>query len=513
VNSLRIDPEQLPLNGIAAPVNNASFSAEPAGGVDLAHLLPTMLRRFEGGNLRYVVMRNYQGYPRWGYKPDIGLLVDDCDIDLLIKLFRQTCDELGYAFFREVPGRNNVVLMALRTVTDSVSRTRLESVKVDARTYESFSLTRWHRSFHPLSYKVFLDDTRRRRIVQDNCVFHVYEPLDEFIMLFKQWRRKRRERYRNLIIERLAEPQLRKWFRETVGTTSIEPQQMIAADYEAAIHDSWLWRMAQWQYGRSTSWRMIRTHWRALVVVLRQLRPRRAPMIYFTGPDGCGKSTVLESVKQTLAGGVIDERVRFRHFYSFKNVLLHITRWLWWLKSGQNPEQSGEAKPRRIDNMTVRDRDTGRRSWRLRKLLALLVGLIDIRISYLAAWWCRWRGIVVLVETSPYDIFAKYHMPEFPWIERVFAPLLPRPNLCFVLRANPQSIVARKAELTVEEITDFYQRVDRVISYAGIQNRAVSLPTDVSPDLTFARAAAEVINQIGLARIDAQPQTLHWHDR
>ena len=73
--------------------------------------------------------------------------------------------------------------------------------------------------------------------------------------------------------------------------------------------------------------------------------------------------------------------------------------------------------------------------------------------------------------------------------------------------------VARKAELTVEEITDFYHRVDRVISYAGIQNRAVLLPTDVSPDLTFARAAAEVINQIGLARIDAQPQTLHWHDR
>ena len=141
------------------------------------------------------------------------------------------------------------------------------------------------------------------------------------------------------------------------------------------------------------------------------------------------------------------------------------------------------------------------------------MGLIDIRISYLAAWWCRWRGIVVLVETSPYDVFVKYHMPEFPWVERVFAPLLPRPNLCFVLRANPQSIVARKAELTVEEITDFYHRVDRVISYAGIQNRAVSLPTDVSPDLTYARAAAEVINQIGLARIDAQPQTLHWHDR
>jgi hypothetical protein len=132
--------------------------------------------------------------------------------------------------------------------------------------------------------------------------------------------------------------------------------------------------------------------------------------------------------------------------------------------------------------MTVRDRDTGRRAWRLRKLLALLVGLVDIRISYLAAWWCRWRGIVVLVETSPYDVFIKYHMPEFRWVERVFAPFLPRPNLCLVLRADPHSIVSRKAELTVAEIRDFYDRVDRVIHRAGMQSRAIAVSTDVSPD-------------------------------
>ena len=502
------------MNRTAAPIDhNAAFSAQPpAGCVDLDHLLPTMLQRFENGGLRYVVMRNYEGYPRWGYKPDIGLLIDDRDVGLLIELFRQTCDELGYAFLRGRPNRNNVVLLAVCMVMDPVSGRRLDSVKVDARTYESFSLTRWHRRLHPLSYKVFLDDTRRRRIVQDNCVFHVYEPLDEIIMLFKQWRRKRVEWYRIRIVERLAQPQLRQWFCETVGTAPAEPQQMIASEYDETVHDPWLWRIVQRRYGWSTPWRMIRTHWRALIVGLRQLRPRRAPVIYFTGPDGCGKSTVLESVKRTLAGGVIGEPVRFRHFYSLKNVLVHITRRFWWLKLAQKPGQPGESKPRRIDNMTVRDRDTGRRSWRLRKRLALLVGLIDIRLSYVAAWWCSWRGIVVLVETSPYDVFIKYHMPEFPWVERAFAPLLPRPSICFVLRANPPGIATRKAELTVEEITDFYDRVDRVIQRAGVQNRAVSVPTDVSPDRTFTRVAAEVIHQIGLARIGAQPQPLNWND-
>jgi len=61
------------MNRTIAPIDHAAFSpAPPAGSVELGDLLPTMLRRFEKGSLRYVVMRNYHGYPQWAYKPDIG---------------------------------------------------------------------------------------------------------------------------------------------------------------------------------------------------------------------------------------------------------------------------------------------------------------------------------------------------------------------------------------------------------------------------------------------------------
>jgi hypothetical protein len=131
----------------------------------------------------------------------------------------------------------------------------------------------------------------------------------------------------------------------------------------------------------------------------------------------------------------------------------------------------------------------------------------------LAAWWCRWRGIVVLVETSPYDIFIKYHMPEFPWSSAFARHFCLARTFVLSLRADPRSIVARKAELTVGEISDFYDRVDRVIRRAGTQSRTVAVPTDVSPDRSFTLAAAEVIHQIGLARVGAQPMPLLWHDR
>jgi hypothetical protein len=486
---------------------NSQSSSDPLPdrGVDLGHLLPTMLRRFADGGLRYVVMRNYEGYPHWSFKPDIGLLIDHRDVNRLVGLFHRVCGELGYVFYRGRPGRNNVILMAVRIVEGPDGAARLDPVKVDARTYERFSLTRRHRYFHPFNYKVFLDDTRRRSIEQDGCRFYVYEPLDDLVMLFKQWRRKRIARYRDRIIERLEEAEVRRWFCETVGLESAYPQQLIAPQYDEAVHDDWLWRMAQRRYGRSTLWRMIRTHWRAMVCRLKQTRPRRGPVIYFAGPDGCGKSTVLESVKAELIGGVLGEPVRLRHFYSLKNVLVQITRRFWWLK--ERSRSGGEGEKRRpIDNMTVRDRDTGRRSWRLRKRLALLVGLIDIRMSYLAAWWFRWRGVVVFVETSPYDVFIKYHMPEFPSLERLAAPLLPRPTICIVLRATPESIIARKAELTLEEIREFYDRLDRVLKRARVGHRVVSVPTDVMQDRTCALATAEVIHQIGLARIGAKPR-------
>ena len=497
------------------------FQQRPPEGIDLGHLLPAMLRQFEDGGLRYVVMRNYEGFPHWGYKPDVGLLIDHRDASLLVDLFQKACDELGYVFIPATASRNNVVLFAVRAMPDANDGGQFDAVKVDARTYESFALGRWHRRLRPFNYKVFLDDTRRRRVVQDDCAFHVYDQHDDFIMLFKQWRRKGHNRYRNALIERLKDAQLLDWFCGTIGVKKTEPERLIGPVYDESTHDPWVLRMLQRRYGRSTPWRMIVTHWRALAVALRQMRPHAAALIYFTGPDGCGKSTVLEYVKRILSDGSIIEPVKFRHLYSLKNVLVHVTQRFAWLKSARRPGRPGDASNdanpaelvlQRVDNMTVRDRDPGTKGWRIRKLIALLVGLLDIRVSYLVAWSFRWCGIVVLVETSPYDVFIKYHMPEFPWVERLFAPLLPRPNVCLVLRANAERIATRKPELTVGEVTDFYERIDRVIRRAGANNSAVSIPTDVAPDLTFTRAAAEVIHQIGLARIGAQPSRFSAND-
>src|SRR3990172_1553115 len=97
---------------------NSQSSSDPLPdrGLDLGHLLPTMLRHFSDGGLRYVAMRNYEDYPHWSFKPDIGLLIDDRDVNRLIGLFHQVCEELGYVFYRGRPRRNNVILMAVRIV-------------------------------------------------------------------------------------------------------------------------------------------------------------------------------------------------------------------------------------------------------------------------------------------------------------------------------------------------------------------------------------------------------------
>ena len=137
-------------------------------------------------------------------------------------------------------------------------------------------------------------------------------------------------------------------------------------------------------------------------------------------------------------------------------------------------------------------RRSGERWWRLRKRLVVLVSFTDSLIGAMLAWLYRVRGYAVLVETSPYDVFIKYHTPEFAGIEKRLAPLVPRPDACFVLSATAQNILERKAELGAEEIDEYYRRLEKVFARGHVGNRTIYIRTDEDP----ARCAAETLQHI-----------------
>ena len=103
--------------------------------------------------------------------------------------------------------------------------------------------------------------------------------------------------------------------------------------------------------------------------------------------------------------------------------------------------------------------------------------LIDAQLGFLLTLIPRLLGYCILVETSPTDMFLKYHMPCFPFLERHLSSLLPRPSIGYILRADPLTILARKAELTAKEIQTYYDRFDEIIVLSGFQDRYIDVKT------------------------------------
>jgi Cdc6-like AAA superfamily ATPase len=207
-----------------------------------------------------------------------------------------------------------------------------------------------------------------------------------------------------------------------------------------------------------------------------------APLIYVTGPDGCGKTSTCKSI-----GKILKKRgQKYKHVYSIKrNVIKYLIFALRRKLHGKtdptdNKFSSDPSKRtfRFVLTEDIFDRDDGTFLWRLRKFFTLLITIFDVFLNNLVIKYWQFKGNVVLVETSPYDIFLKYHMPRFKLVEIIFARLLPKPTIGVVLDAEPQKIFDRKPELTVEELESYYSRLEVLLVDAHVADRFHKVNSD-----------------------------------
>ena len=246
---------------------------------------------------------------------------------------------------------------------------------------------------------------------------------------------------------------------------------------KAAEHYMELRRAVAWRHGRKEPgdllWNVFKHWWCELK---HHIKPPM-PFIALLGPDGTGKSSVIDGLRSSF----VDMRIHTK--------LLHWRPGLFFKKQDdEGPVTDPHGKPPRG-----------------------FIASIAKLVLFFADWWVASLGVllharakVTMVISDRYynDLLAdpmRYRFGAPMWIARIVFKLMPRPDRVIVLVGDPDVIHARKKEVTMDELvrqTDAYRSLAR-----SLGSKAIII--DAGAELeSVVKAAVDVVEGALMARAE-----------
>jgi len=170
---------------------------------------------------------------------------------------------------------------------------------------------------------------------------------------------------------------------------------------------------------------------------------RRPSLVSFSGIDGSGKTTQIDAVLAWLRDAGL--RVLLLRFWDDIAVLGHLRE---TMSHALFKSEKGVGSPDR----PVQRRDKNVRAWYMTAARLFLYSLDAARLAFVVATASRTDADVVVFDRYLYDELANLDLGNS--VERAYARLLlrlvPRPDIAFLLDADPVQARARKPEYPLD---------------------------------------------------------------
>ena len=111
----------------------------------------------------------------------------------------------------------------------------------------------------------------------------------------------------------------------------------------------------------------------------------------------------------------------------------------------------------------------------------------DFVLGYSLLARLKRRDTLVIADRYFYDFFLQpMYKNHAGWAKALYLWLLPRPDKIVFLHADPAAIVARKPELTAEEIAEQQAKIEMLLTHPRLRQRATKVLTDTDKAVTQA---------------------------
>jgi thymidylate kinase len=226
---------------------------------------------------------------------------------------------------------------------------------------------------------------------------------------------------------------------------------------------------------------------------------KRPLLITFSGIDGCGKSTNIATLTSWLTGAGL--RVRAAAFWDdvvvFPGLRQRLTHRLFH-------GETGVGAPER----PVQRRDKNLHPWYVSAGRCVFFLLDAIHLRWLATRMLRSEADVIIFDRYLYDQLAI--LPIRQKAVRIYARLLcklvPRPDIAYLLDADPEAAFLRKPEYPLE----FMKHYRRSYFLVSELVREIQVIPAVSLD-EAARSVADEFRRVGICPPDHVPENVPEH--